>query len=189
MKRRQELFRIAAIGLVSLGALLAYWRFYFDWEGRPSCHKAIETAVHIQMSDPKSDFYPNASGSSRGSIDLLKDSLSFPMDHYRYVPGLRPDDPGELVLFYFDQPTRWIWHGPPRSIFEEKGWIVVPVDFALGGRPLRGGGELSEWIPEDEFRRRLRATLDFVRTNGRPHWEAVVEEHTRFLETLTPTSK
>jgi hypothetical protein len=147
-------------------------------------------AVHIQMSEQRSDFYPNANGSSRGSMDLLKESLgSLPMEHYRYVPGLRPDDPGELVLFYFDQPTRWIWHGPAPSIFSEKAWIVVPADFAIGSRPLRGGGELSERIPEDEFRRRLQSTLDFVKTNARPNWEAVVAEHTRFLETLTPASK
>ncbi len=189
MKRRRLLFRPAVLGLIALGALLAYRRFFFDWEGRPSCHKALELAVRIRMSEQKSNLYPNASGSSRGSIDLLKEFLSFPMDHYRYVPGLRPDDPGELVLFYFDQPTRWIWHGPAPSIFSEKAWIVVPADFANGSRPLRGGGELSERIPEDEFRRRLQSTLDFVKTNARPNWEAVVAEHTRFLEALPHAQK
>ena len=106
MKCRRLLFRPAVLGLIALGALLAYRRFFFDWEGQPSCHKALELAVRIRMSEQKSNLYPNASGSSRGSIDLLKEFLSFPMDHYRYVPGLRPDDPGELVLFYFDQPTQ-----------------------------------------------------------------------------------
>ena len=66
---------------------------------------------------------------------------------------------------------------------------MVPLDFTNGGRPLRGGGELSERITEDEFRRRLQSTLDLVKTNARPNWEAVVAEHTRFLEALPPAPK
>jgi hypothetical protein len=36
----------------------------------------------------------------------------------------------------------------------------------------------------DELKYRLRKTLDFLAANQRPNWEAVVEEHTRFLEML-----
>ena len=65
--------------------------------------------------------------------------------------------------------------------FKEKKWLVVPVDFGLG-RPVQG--ELSERITTDDFKRRLGATIDFVRTNQRPNWQTVVAEHTKFLQSL-----
>jgi hypothetical protein len=104
--------------------------------------------------------------------------------NYRYVPGLREDDPGDLVLLYLDRLTRWTWHGPPPTILKAKAWIVVPVDFTMGFRPPSGGGELSERVSLDEFRSRLRRTLDFVRTNERPHWQTIVAEHTKFLKSI-----
>lgn len=108
-------------------------------------------------------------------------------DDYRYVPGLHDSDPPDLVLMYLDQQARWVWHGDPPTKFKDYGWIVVPVDFCDGiyARTRKGGwGELSERISEGEFKRRLRATLDFVRTNNRPNWKKVVAEHTAFLKTL-----
>jgi hypothetical protein len=161
-----------------------------DWDGRPSCHKAIDAALRNYSDEFKTCVFPNINGSSRQSLDVLElTSGGDPVDHYRQVPGLRREDPGDLILLYFDQPTRWIWHGPSPSIFAEKAWIVVPLDFTNGGRPLKGGGESSGRIPEDEFRRRLQSTLDFVRNNARPNWEAVVAEHTGFLKTLPPATK
>jgi hypothetical protein len=85
---------------------------------------------------------------------------------------------------YVGQPTRWTWHAQKPTIFREKAWIVVPVDFATGSRPQAGPGELSERISTDEFRRRLRRTVDFIRTNQRPNWQTIVAEHTKFLESI-----
>jgi len=62
--------------------------------------------------------------------------------------------------------------------------MFVPVDFTMGGRQVRGGGELSERVSLDEFRSRLKRTLDFIRTNERPNWQAVVAEHSKFLNSL-----
>jgi hypothetical protein len=77
-----------------------------------------------------------------------------------------------------------VWHGPPPTIFKDKAWIVVPVDFKMGGRSPAGAGELSERVSFDEFQRRLRCTLDYVRTNERPNWQTIVAEHTEFLESV-----
>ena len=61
----------------------------------------------------------------------------------------------------------------------------MPEPFAPPeGRPPSGPGELSERVSLDEFRSRLRRTLDFVRTNERPHWQTVVAEHGKFLDSI-----
>ncbi|MFQ5732202.1 MAG: hypothetical protein ACE5KM_09625 [Planctomycetaceae bacterium] len=132
----------------------------------------------------KTKEFPNSRGSSDASIESLRENW-WPDDHgeYMYVPGLRSDDPPNLVLMYLAKPTRWQWHAETRWIFREKEWIVIPVDFTF----LRDGvrdGELNERLSTDEFRRRLKKTLEFLRTNKRPHWEAVAQEHTGFLNTI-----
>jgi hypothetical protein len=139
------------------------------------------------LNDPKS--FPNVKGLSRDSLETLRDSMAGYMDwvkDYNYVSGLRENDPAELVLMYFNRPTRWSWHGPPPTIFTEKAWILIPVDFDLGpSRPHTGQlGENSERVSLSEFRSRLRRTLDFVRTNERPNWQTVVAEHSKFLNSI-----
>jgi hypothetical protein len=74
------------------------------------------------------------------------------------------------------------------SLSRTKRVILVPVDFAMSGRPKSGQGELSERISLEEFRTRLRRTLDFVRTNDRPHWPTVVADHNKFLDFLNHPS-
>src|SRR5581483_10680659 len=88
---------------------------------------------------------------------------------YRYVAGLRQDDPRDLVLLYLDRPTRWTWHEAHPTIFNKKAWMLIPVDFEGGGWHA-GGGECSDRVSLGEFRSRLRRTLDFIRTNQRPNW-------------------
>ncbi len=112
---------------------------------------------------------------------------------YRYVPGLQKGDPSDLVLAYFVKPTRYLHHGSPGTIFTEKKWIIVPLDFAgshgslTAGQPPRNmglTGECSENVSLAEFRQRLQKTLDYLRDNNRPHWQTVVEEHTKFLDSI-----
>jgi hypothetical protein len=50
---------------------------------------------------------------------------------------------------------------------------------------ITGFGEQSQSLTTDQFTNRLIATLNFVRTNNRPHWQAVVKEHTAFLESVS----
>jgi hypothetical protein len=139
------------------------------------------------MANNNTNPFPNVGGSSADSLASIREEMNGYMSwatNYHYVPGLRQDDPGDLVLMYFDRPTHWVWHGTPHTRLEKKKWIVVPVDFTMGSRTPSGPGELSEQIPTAEFKQRLRATIDFVRTNQRPNWQAVVAEHTRFLQSI-----
>ena len=180
---------MAVAGLVFF---LAWSGLLFDQEGKPYCHKGFMFGFKRWMSDNGMDInsntnvFPNIVGSSADSLTAIHDSMSGQMDwtkDYEYVPGLREDDPGHLVLMYMNRPTRWVWHGMPPTVFKTKAWIIVPVGFGTGRRP-EGPGELSERVSPDRFRERLRETLDFLRTNSRPHWQTVVAEHERFLESL-----
>lgn len=197
MKRVVKWVAIAAgVLLVVAAATWAHFQFFRDWDGRPFCHKQYFSAFGIWATDQGDGRYPNVAGDSRRSLlGLTNEMGSDPelwADQYNYVPGLKEGDPGHMVLMYVNRPTRWTWHGglPPR-LSEPYGWIIVPVDFKLLGnrKPMTGpgkigSGELSEWITEDEFRRRLTTTLDYLRTNERPHWQAVLTEHMAFLNRL-----
>lgn len=74
---------------------------------------------------------------------------------YRYVEGLRADDPPDLVLLYFQEPTYW-------ECSKHKQREL--------GRPvcLVGTVQVWEFLPEAEFQRRLAQTAAFVqaRTSG-----------------------
>jgi hypothetical protein len=193
MRAKRIILWIGGLFAVLVGLAIGYYNLILDWEGRPSCHKNIMGAFLMWMDeqgmdvDNETNVFPNIEGRGWDSLTVISDAMGGSMEglsEYRYVPGLRQDDPGDLVLMYVDRATRWTWHGPPPTIFEEKAWIVVPVDFASGGRPRSGPGELSERVSLDEFKSRLKRTLDFVRTNERPHWETIAAEHTEFLDSL-----
>lgn len=186
----------AGVLLAMIGLALGYYFFILDWQGRPFCHKQIMFAFLNLMHPGGGDLthasepFPNVRGSSLESLAATSEGMNNFMvwtNDYNYVPGLREGDPPELVLLYFNRPTRWNVHIKPPTIFEKKGWIIVPVDFGDGVRAdaHRGEpGECSERVSEAEFRRRLEGTLDFIRTNERPNWPTIVAEHTKFLNSL-----
>jgi len=193
MRPKRTILWIGAVFAVVVGLPLGYYHWILDWNSRPFCHKQFMLAFSTWMLDNRMDInsgknpFPNVNGLSKESLSTIQENMgSFTgwTNGYRYVPGLREDDAGELVLMYLDRPTRWTWHGAPPTIFNKKAWIVVPVDFTMGSRRQSGSGELSERIPMDEFRRRLKRTIDFVRTNERPNWQTVVAEHTKFLDSI-----
>ena len=179
--------------VVLVGFPLGYYNFLLDWQGRPFCHKQIMFGFKNWMTDPKNstNTFPNVGGASQDSLAAINDNMNSTnwSRNYRYVPGLCENDPGHLVLMYVDRPTRWTWHGPPPTIFEEKKWILVPVDFATGGRTPSGPGELSERVSTEEFKKRLRETIEYVRTNERPNWQTVVAEQSKFLQSIEPVDK
>ena len=192
-KRKFIALWVGGIVAALVAAGFIYFRFVLDREGRPFCHKAIMIGFMSVMHEAGGDFandsepFPNVKGLSKQSLATILESTGDYrtwFTNYNYVPGLREDDPGELVLLYFNRPTRWTWHAPPPTRFEEKKWIIVPVDFAGATRPRCGPGENSERVSQDEVVRRLRRTLDYIRTNERPNWQTVVEEHTRFLDSI-----
>ena len=131
--------------------------------------------------------FPNENGSSEASLATIANGLGdikLAKD-YQYIPGLREDDPGDLILLYFNRPTGWHWHGAPvPTIYSKKAWLIVPVDFCMHERSIKEKGELSERLSPEEFRVRLKRTLDFLRVNERPNWEFVVAEHTKLLDAL-----
>jgi hypothetical protein len=187
VRAKRAILLIVATPVALIATVLVYYFLMLDWQGRPFCHKQINTAFRLWMRDRHTDAFPNVAGSCRQSLEAIRDEMGGEMkwaENYRYVAGLREDDPGDLILMYVGQPTRWTWHGSPPNRFTKKAWIVVPVDFTMGDRPRAGHGELSERISSQEFKRRLQVTLEFVKTNERPNWEAVVAEHTRFLDQL-----
>jgi len=181
---------------VFVGLAFGYYFLILDWQGRPFCHKQLMFGFLGVMHPSGGDLtnakepFPNVKGLSQDSLAAIRESMGSHMawtNDYDYVPGLREDDPPDLVLMYFNRPTRWNWHGPPPTICEKKAWIIVPVDFGSGSgfRPNTGQlGECSERVSLVEFRSRLRQTLDFVRTNERPNWQTIVAEHTKFLDSL-----
>lgn len=177
--------------LVMLGA--GYFCFILDWSGRPFCHKQYNLAFRIWMDERGTNAFPNINGLSADSLMAIREEMGGGTrwsEHYNYVPGLHQDDPGQLVLLYFDAPTRWTWHGPAPTIFTERAWIVVPVDFASDfSRARFGGGEMSERLTTEQFKQRLSETVEFVRTNARPHWQEIVAEHTEFLESIDRSEK
>ena len=166
------------------------YRYLIDWENRPFCHKQHSTGFKIWMMDrADTNSFPNVGGKSRASLMCITNEMgTYPKlwaDGYRYIAGLRGDDPGELVLMYIERPTRWIWHGQPRTVFHRKNRLIVPVDFGWNfhDRTNEGPGECSEWISEQVFQRRLSGTLTFLATNNRPHWQVVLKEHADQLST------
>ena len=183
--------------LVGLG--IGYFTLIIDGSGKPFCHKQFhltfinwQTENGMVWNSPQTTF-PNVNGASKDSLETLHDQIGGHMDWfkgYKYVPGLKVGDPGDLVLMYFDRPTRWLWHGVPQTIFKEKAWIVIPVDFTMGSRPIKPNqGELNERLSNQEFRSRLQRTLDFLRTNNRPNWQTVVAEHKQFLNSIDQEKK
>ena len=180
--------------IIAVLAVVAFVFYYFitDWQGRPTCHKAFMLGFlqweedHDMDSSNRTNSFPNINGKSADSLFAIRDQVGGYTNwanDYRYVPGLREDDPGDLVLMYFNRPTRWTWHAAPPTRFQEKAWMVVPLDFAQFRR-VKGGGEMSERVSLEEFRSRLQRTLEYVRTNERPNWQTVVAEHTQFLDSI-----
>ena len=101
-------------------------------------------------------------------------SLSQELSPHRYVRGLKRDDPKELVVMYRASPTRWHTH---ISASRREGWIAMGPD--LIGHWASGGV-----MTVQELAQRLRKTLEFVRENKRPCWEATLKEHEGFLAHL-----
>lgn len=156
-----------------------------DREADPICHKNLFFAILNWQEKRATRYFPNIDGSSAASIEVLEELSVYRQlkSHYSYVPGLNRDDPEGLVLFYINRPTRWTSHVSTPWIFTSKEWILVPVDMEWkSSRSDAGPGEFSERVSFDEFRKRLRKTLDYIKTKQRPNWETIVKQHTDFLD-------
>lgn len=155
------------------------------------CHRGLDGALQQWMLETtNTPQYPNVDGSSSRSLAVLIPYLGFPDDmnvlrDYMYVPGLRSDDPDNLILFYLREPSRRTWHGDTHWFGGHKRWIVLNPQMSLPNTDSpQAGGELDEAISLAEFKNRLRATLDYLKRNNRPSWQTAEQEHMRFINSI-----
>jgi len=100
------------------------------------------------------------------------------IQQYRYVPGLRSDDPKDVVLMYMQ--TRYTWESDgTHTIFSPPRWLVLSPEIMSGTCPE--GGEL---LDTPEFKRRLQMTIAFLKEHQRPSWQVVAEEQSNFLKSV-----
>ena len=204
MRRRAKITLWIAVPLLLLLSVLFFpylinrYGWFHDFENKPFCHKQMTHVLSNWTNEQAFVSFPNIDGDSLLSMGVLAEKLVQTNQvflKYNYVPGLQGDDPRELVLFYFNKPTRWISHVHSQPKWIAKTWIVVPVDYfgagyyegrRIGSAPnqIVARGEQSESLTTEQFTNRLIMTLDYLRTNNRPHWQSVIKEHTAFLELI-----
>ena len=133
------------------------------------------------MHENHTNTYPNIEGDSSKSISIIEPTISprtNDLRDYIYIPGLRPDDPTNLVMMYVKEKSRRDWLGSTATIFSGKKWIVIAPGFPLGS------AECNDWIDTPEFKARLKATLEFLKENKRPYWQNIVKEQQAKLDLI-----
>ena len=95
---------------------------FVDQSAAPVCHKQVDGLLHNWQDNHKTREFPNVRGDSAATLAELdaRGDLRELKSNYNYVPGLMRGDPGDLVLMYVNQPTRWTWHGEPPTVFTDK---------------------------------------------------------------------
>jgi len=155
-----------------------------------TCHRMLDGAfAQWRLTAEKRDWYPNVEGDGAKSLELIapyvKNGMT-EMQDYRYVPGLKSDDPEGLILMYLKEPSWRTWHGDTHWVRAGKRWVILnPRTSSPDDTYGRGWSELGEAITTPAFKSLLRATLDFLRENNRPFWTNAVQEHEMFLRSIT----
>jgi len=180
MKSRRTL----VIALVCLCVLLAIGlKLRYPHDPLTLCQKQLDSAFAQWTMENGTNVYPNVEGDSRRSFALVGQYMLNGDEYYAkygYVPGLKDDDPPELVLMYLKEKTRRTWNGDSSgSIRRKPKWMVIGPSF---GCDLPEGGRLEETAV---FRTRLQKTLEFLQENSRPYWTNAVREHAAFLNSLS----
>ena len=160
--------------------------------GKPTCHKTLQVSFVSWQQQNSATAFPNVAGRSHQSLQTIAamfDDDSW-LKSYACIPGLRNDDPGDLILMYMTKPTRWTWHGERPASAAQSRWLVVPVDFREGNqRSFSGEGERSERLTDSQFLERLEKTLSFIEDERRPNWQDVIQEHQPMLERLRMSAR
>ena len=192
-KRRGCLIAIACLIASVLLAILAYRIVYSEARmgAIPICgvfmpfYECLPTKINgpIDMDN----YFPNVMGSGRLSLHQVATNFGYNSERlqrdYTYVPGLRGNDPTDLVMLYMTRKTRYLWHGYSRPFVEPK-WLVFSPDFGYWPTNAVCCAERGQRMGTPEFKRRLRHTLDFLRDEDRPYWTNVVLEQEAFLKTI-----
>ncbi len=146
-----------------------------------------ESVASDSGSVDSSRLYANIKGS--GTLSLRAISTNEPymcerlLRNYAYVPGLRGDDPTDLVMLYMKRKTWYYWHGYSKP-FAAPMWLVFSPGFGYCESNAVGCAESGQRMDTQEFTRRLRHTLEFLRKNDRPYWTNVVVEQEAFLSSI-----
>lgn len=154
-----------------------------------TCHRGLDAAFTLWQQTAKvKNWYPNVQGDSTKSLELVAPYIRNGMTDlrdYRYIPGLKLDDPEELILMYLKEPSWRTWHGDTHWIRSNKRWVILNPRMSFPDETYgRGWSEAGEAIETPDFKRRLQATLDFLKENNRPDWTNVVQEHGAFLKRI-----
>lgn len=156
-----------------------------DGKRRPACGLQHGSSIGAELLEKGQFAYPNLDGDSAGSMAAFFESMGGEprADRYRYIPGLRTNDPEGLVLLYMVEPTRYESHLDDKLTI----WNVAfrPLRWSLvGPSEIQTGYHGGEQMDQAEFKRRIAATLDFLESQQRPGWEKVVAEHRAWLAQL-----
>ena len=169
-----------AVFIVVAGLILAR----LEWEAslpHADCTSIYFAALEQWMMENKQTNYPNVEGdSSRSFLALHEFIKGDPRPDYAYIPGLRETDPPDLILLYMNRRAKSQKPGDYAPLYKlpKLKWLAIPHKWS-GPHCERG-----EWLETDEFKQRIRKTLDFLKENKRPNWERIVKEHEPFLETI-----
>lgn len=190
MKRRTKV--ILGVGcLVPLIVVGAFALVIFLGPPGPTftCHRGLDSAFEQwKMATTNGSWYPNIGGIGKDSLEAVSVYVYKGMaslQDYRYVPGLKSDDPKELILMYVNRPSIRTWHGDTHWFRREKRWVILnPQTSSPDDTYGSGWSECGEALRTPEFKRRLQATLGFLKENNRPFWTNVVNEHSAFLKSI-----
>jgi hypothetical protein len=171
------------VPLVGVALLITGFRLRYPPDPYKLPHEVLDSAFEQWKLANNTNGYPNVEGDSKRSFALaggyLKDGGREYKETYGYVPGLKEDDPPDLILMYLKEKTRRTYYADlSGSILRKPKWMVITHTFA-GTLPENG-----ELVDTPHFRARLQKTLDFLKENKRPYWENIVKEHAGFLNAI-----
>ena len=151
---------------------------------RPVCHRALDGAFQewmLQVSH--TNIYPNADGVGSNSLAVIEQYFGPDIQRYEYIPGLKCEDPKDLVLMYLKTKTHYSWHGDTQhTIFSPQRWMVIsPEIIGYEKNSCPEGGQL---LDTPEFKRRVQMTVAFLKEYKRQNWQAVAEEQSDFLNSI-----
>src|SRR5690242_9914281 len=118
MRVSRQVLAFVMFSVALLGAPVFYYFLIVDHENPPLCHKQLLLGIENYLAFQKTNILPNVGGRSADSLREFRENLGDERweTEYKYVPGLRERDPGDLVVAYMPVSTRYIWHGNPQTI-------------------------------------------------------------------------
>jgi hypothetical protein len=176
------------IGGVAVLVLMFGFLIVLQSGPRPFCHRAIDGAFQQWMLETgrtngvyTDGVYPNTNGIGSNSLAMIQPFFDQRIQQYGYVPGLKYDDPNDLVLMYLKAQTHYTWHGDTEhTIFSPRRWMVLSPKIVASGTCPEGG----ELLDTPEFKKRLQMTVTFLREHQRPYWQVVAEEQSNLLNSI-----